>query len=191
MNYLIILSLALMMFNIENEALAGSESMSDVLDNCDNKTSKNNFSLYVDCVKDMYNLDGFNPRDPSIKRFYYRLDELAERYTKKEISQSEAMFAVYEAYELFARASDQELHQENQEQLRLEEQQRLQQQTRTRQQAQQSQDIFDMYYIEQQQLFKNQQNQQNEIMRSLLQQPRKRTNCNSRWIGNQWITNCN
>lgn len=191
MNYMITLALTLILFSVEHVALAGSESMSDVLDNCDNKTSKTNFSLYVGCVKDLYNLDGFSPSDPSIKRFYYRLDELSARYRKKELSQSEAMSAVYEAYELFARASDREQHQENQEQVRLEEQQKRQQQMRARQQAQQAHEAFDIFYSEQQQQIKNRQNQQNEILRSLQQKPRIRTNCNSRWIGSQWVTDCN
>jgi hypothetical protein len=70
-------------------------SMSHVLNACDDKKD---FSVYVFCVKDYYDSDGKNPDHPTVKWFYYRLDELEEDYTSKKLTKAQAMSGVFKAY---------------------------------------------------------------------------------------------
>lgn len=175
----------LLFVGIGHDASAGSEFMSDVMDNCDNKTAKIDFSLYVECVKDMYDSEGVKPGDPSIKRFYYQLDEVSERYRRKELSQSQAMSAAYDAYEHIVGTTERALQQAQQEkaekqQIRLEQQQE--------QRRQENRQGLQQILTQQQQS----QQQQQQLLQQMIhpptyQQPLK---CRSYGIGNNVYTDC-
>jgi hypothetical protein len=70
--------------------------MSEVMTDCEHMTTS--FNEYVQCVKNIYDGEGARPDAPVVKLYYYQLDELSERYLKKEISQAKAMSEAYRAY---------------------------------------------------------------------------------------------
>ncbi len=70
--------------------------MIDIMNDCEHMTS--GFDEYVQCVKNIYNGEGARPDAPEVRWFYFQLDELTERYLKREISQPKAMSEVYRAY---------------------------------------------------------------------------------------------
>lgn len=191
MERLISILLILLFVGVGYDALAGSEFMSDTMDNCDNKTTKTDFSLYVECIKDMYNLEGVMPSDPSIKRFYYRLDDLSERYKRKELTQLQAMSAAYDAYELIVGTTDRAQQQARQEKIEKQQMRLEQQQERQRQGLSQG---IQQILRQQQQLQQQQQQELQQMIRPTYQQPLLNPSpsfkCRSYGIGNNVYTDC-
>ena len=85
-------------------------SMSDIMGGCD---VGQDYSSYVECIKDRYSRDGNTPNAASVKAFYANMDQIKEASDRGQITNAQAKSLTYRAFLDTVQAENNRINGEN------------------------------------------------------------------------------